>query len=207
MHERTILFDFDGVIVDSFRLCLEVSRTICPHITASDYKAKFEGNINDWQDPTGVHTSDCRPEVDFFSEYIPRMMSEAAIVPGIADAIIRLNGRYNLIVISSTVTSPIRTLLVAHGLAKYFVEIMGNDVHKSKVEKIRMVLSKYAITEKECIFVTDTLGDIREATKVGVGAIGVTWGFHEPMRLAKGHPFRLVSTPKDLESAINDYFV
>jgi phosphoglycolate phosphatase len=79
--------------------------------------------------------------------------------------------------------------LTENGMTSYFDRIMGNAVHKSKEEKIKTVFAEYGTDASECIFVTDTLGDIREATKVNVGAIGVTWGFHERERLAQGKPF------------------
>ncbi len=83
---------------------------------------------------------------------------------------------------------------------------MGADVHKSKVEKIKMVFEKYSIGPKDCIFITDTLGDMREAEKTGIDAIGVTWGFHKIETLEQGEPFRLVETPPALATAIADYF-
>ena len=75
------------------------------------------------------------------------------------------------------------------------------------LEKIKMVFAEHGTDASRCVFITDTLGDIREAEKMGVGALAVTWGFHEPERLAKGSPFRLVDTPELLPEAIADYFI
>ena len=83
---------------------------------------------------------------------------------------------------------------------------MGNDVHKSKVEKIRMVFEEYNIGPNDCVFITDTLGDIYEASRKNVGSIGITWGFHEPERLLRGKPFRLVEESNDLLTTVSDYF-
>jgi phosphoglycolate phosphatase-like HAD superfamily hydrolase len=83
---------------------------------------------------------------------------------------------------------------------------MGNDVHKSKVEKIKMVFQKYGICNNDCVFITDTLGDMREATKMNVGSIGVTWGFNKPNVLKLGNPFCITERPSDLPLAIFEYF-
>lgn len=111
-----------------------------------------------------------------------------------------------MVVISSTITSPIREFLEGHDLANHFAQIMGNDVHKSKVEKIKMVFEKYSVEANDCVFITDTLGDMREAEKMSVGTIGITWGFHTPETLQHGKPFRLVEKPSDLLVAVADYF-
>lgn len=206
MEKKFILFDFDGVIADSFKPAFEVQKLVCPHVTEDIYRKRFEGNINDWEEPINVHTDECRHDIDFFTEYIPRMKKEAKLVPGIKDIITQLEKSYKMVVISSTITSPIKEFLDEHDLADHFTEIMGNDVHKSKVEKIKMVFEKYALEAKDCVFITDTLGDMREAEKMKVGAIGVTWGFHAPVTLLKGKPFRLVDKPKDILTSVEDYF-
>jgi phosphoglycolate phosphatase len=206
MKKAFILFDFDGVIADSFEPAFEVTRLMCPHVTEDEYRKQFEGNINDWEVPVDIHNDDCRTDIDFFQEYIPRMKKQARIVPGIVDVIRWLEKEYTLIVISSTITSPIREFLEEHDLAKYFSEIMGNDVHKSKVEKIKMVFDQYQAEAKKCVFITDTLGDMREASRVDVDVIGVTWGFQSTETLQKGTPFRLVDKPEDLIEAIHDSF-
>jgi phosphoglycolate phosphatase-like HAD superfamily hydrolase len=206
MKKAFILFDFDGVIADSFEPAFEVTRLMCPHVTEDEYRKQFEGNINDWEVPANIHNDDCRTDIDFFQEYIPRMKKQARIVPGIVEVIRWLEKEYTLIVISSTITSPIREFLEEHDLAKHFAEIMGNDVHKSKVEKIKMVFDLYQAEAKRCVFITDTLGDMREASRVDVDAIGVTWGFQSTETLQKGTPFRLVDKPEDLIEAIHDCF-
>ena len=206
MKKKFILFDFDGVIVDSFRPAFEIQKMICPHLTENIYRKRFEGNINDWEEPTNVHTEECRHNIDFFTKYIPRMKNEVQIVPGMKEVIIELEKNYTLVVISSTITSPIQEFLEGHDLANHFAQIMGNDVHTSKVEKMKMVFDKYGVVAKDCVFITDTLGDMREAEKMEVGTIGITWGFHTPETLQQGKLFRLVEKPNDLLTAAVDYF-
>ena len=206
MKKPFILFDFDGVIADSFQLAFEVSKMIYPNITEDALCRLFEGNINNkenWQDSC---MAECRHDIDFDAEYIPRMKNEVKIVPGIKEVIIELEKDYTLIIVSSTINSPIQEFLEKHGLANHFTQIMGNDVHTSKVEKIKMVFDKFGAEPKDCVFITDTLGDMREAEHTGVEAIGVTWGFHKPETLLIGKPFRLVDKPADLLGAVADYF-
>jgi phosphoglycolate phosphatase len=205
MKDKFILFDFDGVIVDSYAPALEVQRMICPHLSEEEYKARFEGNINEYEAPINAHRPECRLDLDFFELYVPKMEG-VSLVPGMREVIEALAKTYVLIVISSTITGPIESLLEKHDLRKYFTQVMGNDVHKSKVEKIKMVFERYHTGPDSCVFVTDTLGDMREATKMAVPSIGVVWGFNARETLQKGNPFRLVETPSDIVDAIQEYF-
>lgn len=51
---------------------------------------------------------------------------------------------------------------------------------------------------KDAVFITDTLGDIREARECDIDSIAVTWGFHERKTLEKGNPIVIVSDPREL---------
>jgi len=205
MPKQFILFDFDGVIVDSFQAAYDVARMICPHLTEEQHRTRFEGNIHDWEEPVDRHTKECRQDIDFFAEYMPRLKI-SVIFPGMREVISGLAKGYTLVIVSSTVSSSIQEYLDSHDLAQYFSLVMGADVHTSKVEKITMVFEKYKIGPRNCVFITDTLGDMHEAEKAGVGAIGVTWGFHASETLERGDPYRLVKSPRDLQAAISDYF-
>ena len=49
MKEKIIIFDFDGVIVDSFAVAFETNKLARPTLTRERYRSKFNGNINDAQ--------------------------------------------------------------------------------------------------------------------------------------------------------------
>jgi phosphoglycolate phosphatase len=205
MDKKTILFDFDGVIADSFEAAFEVNKTLTPGLTEERMKERFMGNINESIAKEMGHDGAKKNNGNFFDLYVPKMM-DARIFPGMLDTIKSLAEKYILIIISSTISSPIREYMESHDAARYFAEIMGNDVHKSKVEKIKMVFNKYGISAKDCVFITDTLGDLREAEKTGVEGIGVTWGFHSAEVLKRGNPVALVNTPEELALEIDKYF-
>jgi len=204
--EKFVLFDFDGVIVDSFQPALEVNQKMCPHITADEYRKGFEGNINDWAGAESKHTEECRTDIDFFAEYVPKM-KDVKLVPGMKEVLEQLARSYTLIIVSSTMTMPIKELVERTGLTSYFTEVLGNDVHQSKVEKIKMIFQKYDTSPDSCLFITDTLGDLREAEKTGVDAIAVSWGFHLYETLQKGKPVKIVDSPENLFDAVDSYFL
>jgi len=205
MPKRFVLFDFDGVITDSFRVCLETAQMRCPHLTEEEYRGLFEGSIDERRKAM-KHTPECRLDLDFFSIYTPRMMREASVVEGMAEAVRELSPSYGLVIISSTVTASIRSLLDKFGLTDCFAEILGSDIRSSKADKIKMIMNQFKLSAEDCVFVTDTLGDIGEASQVGVGSIAVSWGFHSRERLERGKPFRVVEKPEDLAPAIGEYF-
>lgn len=199
------LFDFDGVIVDSMEAALEVSQSFNVSVTVEDQQRLMEGNIYDQDDRNPDGGASAEADAEWFSRYNPKLM-KLPVYPGMRKVIHELSAEYTLIVISSSITAPIREWLEQYDLDGYFTEIMGADVHKSKVEKIRLVFDRYETEAEHCVFITDSLGDLHEAAKMKVPALAVDWGIHDRNRLAVGNPFAIVSTPKDIQPAIAAHF-
>ena len=196
-----VLFDFDGVIVDSYAPSFSYARRYNPWLTDAGHRRLFEGNIHDTM--AGFIFG---PDEEFWSHYREHIFKTPPI-PGIIPAVRDLSNRYGLLVISSGRSEPIREYLRRQDISDAFTDVMGGDVHRSKVEKIKMARQKYGAVALDCLFITDTLGDLREAAEAGIPALGVTWGFHPAETLARGNPKALVSDPGSLVRAIDGYFV
>ncbi|MEK9157634.1 MAG: HAD hydrolase-like protein, partial [Patescibacteria group bacterium] len=106
MNKKIVIFDFDGVIVDSFSMCLKIvdSRE---YITEPEYRRRFEGNVFDakrkFKDPNTTMES-------FDQHYAPEVM-KCEPFKGMADAIKALSEKYILVIVSSTETVSIDSYL------------------------------------------------------------------------------------------------
>lgn len=201
--QNIVLFDFDGVIVDSFEITYQSAKEVGSPITREQHKKLLEGNFFETLKKIKEISADHHEQ--FYEKYLPRLF-ELSPVNGIAEVLSSLGNSYRLVVVSSTISSPIRGYLETHHLDRHFDWIMGSDVHQSKTEKIKMAMRDYRVNPEQCVFITDTLGDIREAAKCSVRAIGVSWGFHEQERLERGRPFMVVNKVEELPGAVEAFF-
>jgi len=205
MEKKAILFDFDGVIVDTLELNLQLNKEHGNPVTIEEYRKMFEGNIFSALSIRHEREITQEDNDNWTADFAPRML-EIDPVENMVDMLKDLGSRYITTVVSSTVSNPISEYLAKHGLTKYFDKVFGSDVHMSKVEKIKMVFDEFDVSAGDCIFVTDTLGDMREATETGVSSIGVTWGFHPRETLEKGSPAYVVDSPEALVLAVDSFF-
>lgn len=203
-HKKFILFDFDGVIVNTYDMCFDINKILDPDINHELYRSYFEGNIYESVENKNLKVSNNL--IDFKSEYERRLHGDHKPEDIMIDVIRTLAESYELFIVSSSPSKVIEEFLINHKLESCFQEILGADVHKSKIVKINDILTRHVVPSHNCLFITDTLGDIREGEKVGVKAIAVTWGFHAKETLEKGNPFAVISNPNELVSTIEQYF-
>lgn len=207
-----IMFDFDGVIADTLDFSIESSRIAHgEELTMEQYRAMFYGNIFESVEVVGQRKREgktTKPSANdlFFQHYIPQLM-ERPPIQAMLDVLGSASRLHPVVMISSTVDQPLRDYVKRYDLAHHFNLIMGSGVHTSKVVKINMAKELYGAADEDCLFITDTLGDIREATKAGVQSVGVTWGFHLREDLEQGNPLAIVETPAELKVQIDKFFL
>jgi phosphoglycolate phosphatase len=199
MKKQTIIFDFDGVIVNSFNTAFEVSQMMRPTLTKDRYQAKFNGNYYNAE-----HQDKIENEINFFKEYGEKFR-KLDIDTKTKETILELSKTHNLFIVSSTIKSIIEKYLSRHGLLDSFTEILGSDTETSKVKKFNMIFDKHKISPEETIFLTDTSGDVREAQEANINLIvGILGGFQNEESLKRSNPNAIVKNFSEFFELINN---
>jgi phosphoglycolate phosphatase len=196
--KKLIIFDFDGVIIDSSRLSYDLLVQTNPELDYDSFKKMSNGNFLESVGEI-VHNPS-------FREQYRSGVSEIHIAPSIHKAIFELSKKYSLAIVSSASEVTIKMLLNSEGLLEKFQDILGAETHSSKVIKIGSLVEKYSVAPSDIAFITDTLGDIREGNIAGVNSIGVTWGLHNRETLELGSPVVIIEKPELLEESIETIF-
>lgn len=74
------------------------------------------------------------------------------------------------------------------------------------MNRIDKALREHKVAPGSAVFVTDTLGDIREAEHCGVKAIAVKGGYNDEETLKRGEPLAIVGTGRELVEAVEGCF-
>lgn len=201
-NKKLIIFDFDGVLINTLDFSYKIHKEKNPHFTWEQFQGYSDGNFHDGYNNAVKNGEHIHPD-DFHGQY-QNELTPLAIQEVLHNAVTSIARDYNLAVVSSSMGSAIRDFLKKENLEEHFLDILGFDIHASKVIKIRSLLEKYNIPPNEAVLITDTLGDILEANECGVQSIGVTWGLHSKEKLQKGNPAIIIDVPQDLVSAIKN---
>ncbi|HYD02939.1 MAG TPA: HAD-IA family hydrolase [Alphaproteobacteria bacterium] len=195
---KAIVFDFDGVIHDTFETIYAIRQKLNPEVTKEMYRSYFEGNIFD---KAPYHKNPVNKEE--FHRLLSEAFLELKIREDIRTELEELRKKYDLYIISSNYLKNLQLYFQKNNCENMFKEIMSAETHKSKTEKFKMLFKKHHLDENSCIFVTDTSGDILEASIVGVKSIACTFGFHEEERLKKANPFKIASNFGEIRKILN----
>ena len=199
---KLVMFDFDGVLVDTAELSFSISSKIYPGLKKETWRTWFYGNMYQVDEiKKDVHDDVPMEENPFFKVHGP-LVREMALVDGMKEMIEDLSTRVQLAVVSSGPAGAIQAFLEHNGVADRFGDVLGAEADLLKTAKIKQLQSSYGIAPDVSVLLTDTLGDIREASQTHTHALGVTWGIHTREELSRGTPQAIVDTVEELRNIL-----
>lgn len=194
---KAVIFDFDGVIHDTLDISYDASLKVNGDMSLDEYKDLFNGNLY-------THKRVSLEGQDVYFSLTGPEYAKLEIKENIREELLKLKEKYSLFIISSNTQKILNNYFEKNKGSHIFKDILGVETHRSKIEKFKILFEKYDLTKDDCIFVTDTLGDILEANKLEIDTIAVDFGFHERERLVKGNPKKIVSHFKDTLPAVEE---
>jgi phosphoglycolate phosphatase len=176
-----VIFDMDGVLIDSIDHMAAFFIENHPGVSKAEYGDLFLGNYHE-ESKKFAHLEVARSEEERatrFAAYV-EAKSQLPLFSGIKELLQCLHQEGVLLVLNtSTYERSCLPTLERTGVRDLFDCIAAADLSKSKEEKFKIIQKKYALTFDQMLFVTDSLGDVREADAVGVPTVAVTWGVHD----------------------------
>ncbi len=203
---RTIIFDFDGTIVDSFNLALDIAYQLTknPNLidpkrvsqlrTMSLFKAAHELNIPRRSWPVLLFKG---------KKIMTDRLLEIQIFPGLAKLIEDLaRAGFKLYVVSSNSKKNINKILEKDNLSQYFENIYGGIGLLGKAKILKIIMKQKHLQQKDVLYIGDEVRDIDASNKVKIKSIAVTWGYMSKDLLVDRQPWMLVENVEQLKKAI-----
>ncbi len=190
-----IISDFDGVIGHTGPLNWEIVSRLHPDVTREQYFiAHHLGNV--FAEPAVPFTAVTSAE--YFTEINRRL--DRMQIKGAIPTIVHLGQRHRIHIVTSNCEVAIKRVLSEAGVLHHFGHILGQEAHASKVEKFQRIFAAEQITAADTLYVTDTVGDLKEAAKVGLRTIAVTFGYHPYALLSAHNPTRIAHSWPEVQA-------
>lgn len=203
---KLVLFDVDGVIVDSFQLLYNnlsalMRQKLNKELTVEQYRDFFRGNplqeilkFLGLRSLLHLHRDDLAA---VFNGY-----QDCAVYAGMHEVIASVAKQHKVGIVTSSAGEVVKPKFVAEGLDQYVLAYLGEEINTHKDKKIRLAMSEFGFEPANTWFITDTSGDLVEAHKTGVHTVAASWGFHPREWLAEQSPEHIVDTPQALSQLL-----
>ena len=173
---RAVIFDLDGVIIESAEI-----KTRAFEVLFGDYPDKLSEIIRYHQENAGIsryvkfryiyekilgQELSAREEAELgrrFSEIAVARILEAPLVPGAIEFLTRNKSRYCLFVASGTPDGELQNILAHRQLNQFFLEAHGTP--RDKAEIIEDIMDRHSFHRKEVVFIGDAESDRNAAEK------------------------------------------
>ncbi|KUO51737.1 MAG: haloacid dehalogenase [Desulfitibacter sp. BRH_c19] len=202
-----IMFDYDGVIVDSFEVHARNFIVACQENEfneVNNYKDLldlYEGNIYSGLSAKGLTKSTIDQILKDYAIKQKTSLQGVRLFQGMKECIEILAKSNEIYIITSNVSDAVVDVLERLKV-RGFQDVIGAEKEKSKVKKIKTLKSKYS--NLASFYVGDTKGDIFEGKEAGVKTIGVSWGWHGKARLMEAVPDYIVEYPEELVNLLSN---
>jgi HAD superfamily hydrolase (TIGR01549 family) len=201
MTSKVIIFDMDGVLIDSIKIAREFLKLGYPGLSDEIQKEIQCGNFHE-EIKKYAHLKNPENEEEKKARHIKyaEIKSQALLYGGTKEFLEKLHGmKYILTINTSAYDRNCFSVLEKTKIKQYFDFIATADFSKSKVEKFKFIKDKYKVDKKNILFITDTLGDVIEAEIADIPTVAVTWGGHDRSFFEREKHLNLISIIDSIE--------
>ncbi len=201
---KAVIFDYDGVIMDSFASVFEAYKKICESL-----KISCPNNIDDFRNIYGYNYLDLHrnlgikdDDTDYVQEVFKREIVESQhkIFPGISEVLNSLSDKYDLFLVTASHSDEVFKKLKIFDLERFFRKIYcGADKNIRKKDLINELLKENNYSTEDVISIGDRLIDYDVAKKVGIRDENIIlvrygWGLDE----SKIGKVKVASNPEEI---------
>ena len=203
--KKVIIFDYDGVIIDSYKIFVKYFIKACKKegfsqiSTEEDFLRLYEKNMYESMYNIGMNKDQILKIVYYMKEKLLENQDKIKLFPEIFDTCKNLAENNFLYIVTSNDTKVVLNFLRSKNM-DFFKDIIGSDKEPSKIKKIQYIKNMHK--SLDTYFIGDTKGDILEGKQAEVITIAALWGWHSKDILAQANPDFIVKKPEDLISLI-----
>ncbi|MFE7558095.1 HAD-IA family hydrolase [Kitasatospora sp. NPDC057500] len=201
---RAVVFDLDGVIVDSFDVMRRAFLTAYEEVVGDGHPPfeEYSRHLGRYfPDIMRIMGLPLALEEPFVRESY-RLAHQVTVHAGARELLIDLNRRGIRLAVATGKSGPrARSLLDQLGLLHHFDHVLGSDeVPRAKPapDIVLRALELLDVPAERTVMVGDAVTDLASARGAGVGAIAALWGETDEAALLAERPDAVLRRPEDL---------
>ncbi len=203
MTKKTLVFDFDGTIADSFINFLEIVQSLITKYNLNPISNEELSKLRDLEANVLIN----KLKIPFYKlPFLARDMKKLQqsqiktlkVFKGLPDVLTKLKTLgYSLNILTSNSKQNVKLFIKQNDLL-IFDQIYGDVSLFGKDKAILKFIKQNSLSQETVIYVGDEIRDIAACKKAGTQIIAVSWGFNSKAGLIKSDPDYLIDKPSEL---------
>lgn len=188
MKYKHIIFDFDGVLVDSNDIRLEGFRMIFKDFPEYQVEqlvkyARLNGGLSRYSKIRyffenirrgTISDDEVNTLAKKYSGVVKRKVIDAATIKGSLEFLSTYHNKYDFSIVSGSDQEELREICKKRGIEHFFLEILGSPI--SKELNLSMLFSKRKWEKDKCVFIGDSINDLDSTRFNKIDFIGFNSG-------------------------------
>lgn len=197
MKKTTVIFDWNGTLIDDVDLCLSLLNKMLikrnlDTLSVERYREIFTFPVIEYYKKAGMDVENESFDdlaVEFMDPYVEQYRT-CSLVLHAEEVLAKLKEKgLRCIVLSATKQDYLEEQVSAFNIAHYFNELVGiQDIKAAgKIERAKQWMSTQGIDPKECIMIGDSIHDSEVAAELKIDCLLSTTGHQNRERLKACH--------------------
>jgi phosphoglycolate phosphatase len=211
MSFSLIIFDYDGVLIDSLADAISAGREFCRAVSHDRMPTQESiGALEIMTYPAIARSVGLTPaQAEGFCSHVFQCFEAIGpamkFFPEMESLLHRMAAR-NIAIVSGNSRNVISAKLAAHHLAENIPCILGALEPGDKGDKICKACRYFGIAAGRACMVGDSVSDIRYAKRAGVQSIAATWGWQSRDMLVRENPDFIVNSVRELAALLDSQY-
>lgn len=209
---KAIIFDYDGVLVDSLAVALDAYKEIARFVgvkeinTIEELRHVHVKTHHEIYDEWGLTPEQRKRATEMYYTATNRRKDQIVLLPGMKDIINALSQKYRLAIASGTSKKLIAERLKVLGIGSAFETIVSaEDVQNLKPapDMLNVCIQKMNLKKEEVVYVGDMLIDIKAGRAANIKTIILcSHSWNSAHALREQNPDVLIERPEQLLDVI-----
>ncbi|MFH1623371.1 MAG: HAD family hydrolase [Candidatus Aenigmatarchaeota archaeon] len=175
---KAVIFDKDGVLLDSLDTCYQAFSDMIQHFNLNevsrdefvkDFWGKKSGSNREKLEKNNSPSENGEGKAEYYHMRRKELQHMSKLYPGVKNMLAGLKGRYHIALVTNTEKSRAKSILDSFGILGYFDVIVGGECTKPKPspDPILKACNEMGVEPSEALFVGDTKTDIDAGKSAG----------------------------------------
>ncbi len=206
---KTLIFDFDGTIADTFDTAIRrvneiaIEMGLVEKVLSDEEIVKYRGmTINQILDSLNVPIAKLPALLVKYKKRVNENIHEEEVFDGQTELLNEFNKKFKLIILTSNSKENVEKFLEHNHLTGIFDEIYSEKNYLGKGRALKKVIKKGDLEIEESIYIGDEVRDIEACKSIGLKIISVTWGFNSKELIQQYQPDFMVDSVSEFRDLL-----